>query len=194
MSTTDNPASPKPSGMDTNRKIMIGLAVALVLVAGGMYAWKTAAVNDVQQQMAAMQEEQAKARAGLIALAKQMDVQRAELALSRFSVPFAWSIRRELMASNLDQVDQYFTELVQIEGFQSAVLATPDDKVVVASDRKQLAAAFSSLYPADYLQATAIRVDQTASGSLRALIPVMGLNQHLGTVVLEFSPPAYTLQ
>ena len=194
MSTTDNPTSPKPSGMDTDRKIMIGLVVALVLVAGGMYMWKTAAVNAVQQQMAAMQEEQAKARTGLIALAKQMDVQRAELALSRFSVPFAWSIRRELMASNLDQVDQYFTELVQIEGFQSAVLATQDDKVVVASDRKQLAAAFSTLYPVDYLQATAIRVDRTASGSLRALIPIMGLNQHLGTVVLEFSPPAYTLQ
>ncbi len=96
--------------------------------------------------------------------------------------------------SNLDQVDQYFTELVRIEGFLLAVLATPDDKVVVASDRKNLTAVFSSLYPAQYLQAKAVQVERAADGNLRAIVPIMGLNQHLGTVALEFTPPAYTLQ
>ena len=98
------------------------------------------------------------------------------------------------MASNLDKVDQYFSELVRIEGFQSAVLAAPDDKVVVASDRKNLATVFSSLYPARYLQAREVQVERAANGNLRAIVPIMGLNQHLGTVVLEFTPPAYTLQ
>lgn len=192
MSTTDTSAS--GTGMDASRKIMLGLAAALVVVAVGMYFWKTAAVSAVETKMAELQTQQAQARVDLIEQARQLDGQRTEVALTRFSAPFAWAIRRELMASNLDQVDQYFTELVRIEGFQSAVLATPDDKVVVASDRKNLAAAFSTLYPGQYLQAKEIRVERAANGSLRAIVPIMGLNQHLGTVVLEFTPPVYSLQ
>lgn len=194
MSTTETSASGTKTGMDGNRKIMLGLAAALVVVVVGMVFWKTAAVNTVETKMVELQAQQAQARSDLIEQARQLDGRRAEAALTRFSTPFAWAIRRELMASSLDQVDQYFTELVRIEGFQSAVLATPDDKVVVASDRKNLAAVFSSLYPAQYLQAKEIQVERAASGNLRAIVPIMGLNQHLGTVVLEFAPPAYTLQ
>ena len=49
--------------------------------------------------------------------------------------------------ANLDQIDQYLTELVQMAGFQSAVLANPEDKVIVASDRKKRAENFSAIYP-----------------------------------------------
>jgi hypothetical protein len=194
MSTTETSASGTKTGMDGNRKIMLGLVAALVVVVVGMVFWKTAAVSAVETKMAELQAQQAQARTELIAQARQLDGRHAEVALSRFSTPFAWAIRRELMASNLDQVDQYFTELVRIEGFQSAVLAAPDDKVAVASDRKNLAAIFSSLYPARYLQAKEVQVVRAANGNLRAIVPIMGLNQHLGTVVLEFTPPAYTLQ
>lgn len=194
MSTTETSASGTKTGMDGNRKIMLGLVAALIVVVVGMYFWKTAAVSAVETKMVELQAQQVQARTDLIEQARQLDGRRAEVALTRFSTPLAWAIRRELMASNLDQVDQYFTELVRIEGFQSAVLAASDDKVVVASDRKNLAAVFSSLYPAQYLQAKEVQVERAANGNLRAIVPIMGLNQHLGTVVLEFTPPAYTLQ
>jgi hypothetical protein len=102
----------------------------------------------------------------------------------------AWT----LMAGNLDQVDQYFTGLMQIGGFESAVLAQPDGEVVVASDRKRLTQPFSSLYPAQYLQDRAVRIERAANGTLRAIVPVMGLNQHLGTMVVEYLSPAFILK
>ena len=187
-------ATPKTSGMDTNRKIILGLAVALLLVAAAMYGWKVAAVNSVERKLAQVEAQQTQARAELIEQARQVDDRQSEASLRRFSVPLAWVIRRELMASNLDQVDQYFTDLVKLEGFQAALLAGPDGKVLVASDRKKLAENFSSLYPAEYLQADKIMVERAANGSLRAVIPILGLNQHLGTVVLEYAAPAYPLQ
>lgn len=194
MNTTETTPQLAPSGMDTNRKIQLGLAAAMVVVAVGMYAWKVAAVGAVEEKLAQAEAQHVQARAQLIEQAGQLNARHAEAALHQFSTPLAWAIRRELMAGNLDQVDQYFTGLVQTEGFQSAVLAQPDDKVVVASDRKQLAQAFSSIYPAQYLQVRATKIERAANGNLRAIVPILGLNQHLGTVVVEYMPPAYTLQ
>jgi nitrogen fixation/metabolism regulation signal transduction histidine kinase len=180
--------------MDASRKIILGLVAALVVVAVGMYFWKTSAVSAIEAKMSELQAQQAQVRTDLIEQARRLDAQHAEEALRRFSTAFAWAIRRELMASNLDQVDQYFTELVQMNGFQSAVLASPDGKIVVASDRKKLAQSFSSLYPGKAQQAKDVQVERTADGVLRAVIPILGLNQQLGTVVLEFAPPGFDLQ
>jgi len=177
----------EPTGMSANRKIQLGLAAALVVVALGMYGWKVAAVGAVEAQAAAD-------RTQLLDQVRQHDQLRSEAALRHFSTPLAWAIRREVMAGNLDQVDQYFVDLVQMEGFQSAVLANPDGKITVASDRKWLAMDFSQLYPAQYLQASGIEIQPTPEGKLRAIIPIMGLSQRLGTLVLEFQPPPLGLE
>lgn len=191
---TETFTQPKAAGMDTNRKIMLGLVIALVLVAAIMYGWRIAAVGALENKLAEAESKQAQARAELIEQARRLDASQVEASLRSFSVPLAWVIRREAMAGNLDQIDQYFTDLVQMPGFQSAVLAKPDGKVLIASDRKKLAEAFATLYPAEYLQASDIRVERAANGNLRAIIPILGLNQQLGTLVLEYTPPAYSLQ
>ncbi len=123
-----------------------------------------------------------------------MDEARAEEALRLFSIPFAWAIRRELIVGNLNQVDQYFGQLVQIRGFKSAVLAKPDGKVTVASDRKKLVETFAGLYPGANLDSNEITLEKVGNGIFRAFIPILGLNKSLGMVVLEYLPPAYPLQ
>ncbi len=191
---TETFEQPRDKGMDPQRKIMLGLAVALLLVAAVMYGWRIASVSALEYKLAEAEARQAQARADLIAQATQIDAGKTEEALRRFSIPVAWVIRREAMAGNLDQIDQYFTDLVRMPGMQAAVLARPDGKVLVASDRKKLADPFSSLYPAEYLQASEIRVERAANGNLRAIIPILGLNQQLGTLVLEYMAPAYSLR
>jgi hypothetical protein len=192
---TSEPTSPiKSSGMDANRKIQLGLVAALVAVAAGMYGWKWAAVNAVEDKLTQVEAQQVQARTRLIEQAGQLHASRSEEALRQFSVPLGWAIRRELMAGNLDQIDQYFTGLMQIGGFESAVLAQPDGKVVVASDRKRLTQPFSSLYPAQYLQDRAVKIERAADGKLRAIVPILGLNQHLGTMVVEYLSPAFILK
>lgn len=194
MTTETTPTPEKVSGMDTNRKIMLGLMIALIVVIVAMLVWKSAAVNSVEKKLVQVQTERVQDRAELIEQARQLDARYDVESLKRFSTPLAWAIRRELMASNLDQIDQYLTELVQMAGFQSAVLANPEDKVIVASDRKMLAEAFSAIYPGEYLQAKEVKVEPSTNGGLRAIIPIMGLSQQLGTLVVEFTSPAYPLK
>lgn len=180
----------KPKGMSWERKIMLGLVAALLLVVVYMYGWKVAAVDAVENKLSQVETQRAEAHAQLVNQAKQLNDRHAEEALRLFSIPFAWAIRRELMVGNLDQVDQYFGELVQIRGFKSAVLAKPDGKVIVASDRKKLVETFSSLYPGANLDSNEITLEKTSNGSFYAIIPIFGLNKNRGTVVLEYLPPA----
>jgi len=182
------------AGMSLGQKLLFAVLAALVLAVAGMYVWKVSAVKGVQEKIAQLEAENATARNQLAERANQLYMAQTKQALSQFSVPFAWAVRREMMANNLDQVDQYFTDLVKLPGFKSAVLSGPDGKVLVSSDRKNLAVAFDSIYPADYLQASDIKVEQGSSGSLVAVVPIMGLNQHLGTVVLEYTPAQFSLQ
>jgi uncharacterized protein HemX len=183
----------RTGGSGRERTIILALLVALVALGGGMYVWRASAVRAVQDKLSQAETQQAQARSQLVDQAKQLNAQSSAESLRRFCTPLAWAIRREVIANNLDQVDQYFTELVRVPGMQSALLATPDAKITVASDRKQLTRDFSSLYPAQYLQGDAIRVEQAANGNLLAIVPIMGLNQHLATVVLEYTPAAYAL-
>jgi hypothetical protein len=186
-------AASKPGGMSQERRIALGLVVALLVVAVGMYGWKLATVDEVEKELAEVKAQQTEIHGQLINQAKQLDDRRVKESLRLFSIPFAWAIRRELMVGNLDQVDQYMGELVQISGFKSAVLAKPDGKVIVASDRKKLIANFSGLYPEADLDSNEIRLEETSNGSLRAFIPILGLNRHLGMVVLEYMRSAYRL-
>lgn len=194
MDTSEKVSKSISSGMDTNRKIQLGLAAGLVVIAAGMYAWKETSVGKAEDKLAQAEAQYVQARAQLIEQASQLNSRHTQEALQRFSIPLAWAIRREVMAPNLDQVDQYFIELVQMEVFHSAILAQPDGKIVVASDRKQLAQTFTSIYPEQYLQERSSRIEQTADKKLRAIIPILGLNKPLGTLVLEYTPPVFSLK
>jgi hypothetical protein len=187
-------AASKSGGMSRERKIMLGLVAALLIVGVGMYGWKVTAVEAVENRLAQVEAQQTEARAQIINQAKEVDGSRAEEALRLFSIPFAWAIRRELIAGNVNQVDQYFGQTVQIRGFESAVLAKPDGKVIAASDRKKLAENFSSLYPDVDLNSNETKVEKTSNGIFRAVIPILGLNKHLGVVVLEYLLPAHPPQ
>lgn len=194
MNTKETSSEIIATGMTANRKIQLGLAIALAVVMLGMYAWKWTAVKAVEDKLTLAEAQHVQARSLLIEQAGQLADRRNEEMLRQFSIPFAWAIRRELMAGNLDQIDQYFTSLVQIAGFQSAILAQPDGKIVVASDRKRLAQAFASLYPEQSLRVEATKIERTQDGRLRTIIPILGLNQNLGIVVVEYRPAAFTLK
>ena len=160
-------------------RLLIVIAVIAVAVIGWLYVSKGMAVKQVEEAAAAQ-------RAHLV---KQVAAQQAETvkqSLTMFSVPLAWAIRREMMADSMDQVDQYVTDLVKQKGFERVVVAKADGAVAVASDRKHLGAAFSSLYAERYLTADQISVAETAPGKWLAVVPIMGLTGRLGTVAVEY--------
>jgi type II secretory pathway pseudopilin PulG len=167
-------------------RLLIIVALIGAALVGWLYVSKGTAVQQAQQAAAA---ERA-------ALLKQADAQHADTvkrSLNLFGVPLAWAMRREMMAGNLDQVDQYVSDLVKLDGVVEVTVAKEDGTIVVASDRRQVGAAFGSLYAERYLREDAIVVDEIAPGQWLLVAPLMGLSGRLGTVVVGYRPPPFAL-
>lgn len=166
-----------------NRALAIVVAIFIVIT-GWLYISSSLKMRNVEENAAAQQ-------AALVKQSEALQSETVKHSLTMFGMPLAWAVRREMMSSNLDQVDQYVTDLVKQKGFVQVVVAKDDGKVAVASDRKNLGAAFSTLYSAEYLTADKITVEEKGSGKWLLIVPVMGLNTRLGTLAIDYQvPPA----
>lgn len=170
-------------------RFLIIVAAIVIAAAAAAIAWlymsKSTAVKRAEESVAAQRLEWDKA-------AEARQAERVKRSLGQFGVPLAWAVRREMMAGNLDQVDQYVTDLVKLDGFQGAMVAKTDGVIAVASDRRHVGAAFGSMYAQRYLAAGEINVEETAPGQWLLVVPVMGLSGRLGTLAVEYRAPALT--
>jgi hypothetical protein len=167
-------------------RLLIIVAAIGIAIIGWLYVSKGIAVRQAQETVAAQRAE----------WNRQAEARQAEMvkrSLNQFGVPLAWAIRREMMGGNLDQVDQYVTDLVKLEGVEGVTVAQADGSVAVASDRRHLGAAFGSLYAERYLTEEQITAEETAPGQWLLVVPVMGLNARLGTVAIDYRAPPFAL-
>jgi len=164
---------------------VIGVVVALAII-GWLAVSKDRAVKQAEENAAGQ-------RAELVRQAEAQHADTVKQSLIRFGTPLAWAIRREMMANNLDQVDQYVSDLVKMEGIEQVTLAQADGAIVVASDRKNIGTTLDGLYAERYMRAEQIEADETAPGRWLLVLPVMGLNARLGTAVIEYQAPPFAL-
>lgn len=174
-------------------RLLIIVAVIGIAIIGWLCVSKGIAVRQAQEAVRQVQETVVAQRAEWVKQAEARQAEMVKQSLNQFGVPLAWAIRREMMGGNLEQVDQYVTDLVKLEGFEGVTVAKADGSIVVASDRRHLGAAFGSLYAERYLTAEQITAEETAPGQWLLVVPVMGLNARLGTVAIDYRAPPFAL-
>lgn len=170
-------------------RLPIAVAVIGIVIIGWLYVSKGIAVRQAQEEAKQVQAEVTVQRTEWVKRAEARQAEMVKQSLNQFGVPLAWAIRREMMGGNLDQVDQYVSDLVKLEGFEGVTVAQADGVIVVASDRRHLGTAFGSLYAERYLTAEQITAEETAPGQWLLVVPVMGLNARLGTVAIDYQVP-----
>jgi hypothetical protein len=106
----------------------------------------------------------------------------------QFGLALAWAVRGEMIRNNLDQVDQFFTEIVRLPNTERVLLVGTDNKVLIATDRRLKGADAVALVGADALQLPQVSVRAGQDGTRELVIPVMGLNARIGTVILTARP------
>ncbi|MDO9465682.1 MAG: hypothetical protein Q7J36_00120 [Thiobacillus sp.] len=102
----------------------------------------------------------------------------------QFGMALAWAVRGEMIRSNLDQVDQFFGEIVKLPNTERVLLVGSDGTVQVSTDRLHLGAQAATLVAPEALLLPEITVRSEADGTRLLVIPVMGLNTRLGTVIV----------
>ncbi len=158
-----------------------GIGVILVLA---VWAWKTMADKRHQDRLAAL-EASCDAR---VAAAVQADA----LELVRLAAePLGLAVRQAALERNYGDMDAWFGRLARDSRIESIAYAGANDSIVAASDAgiegRSLATVLEGVAPG-----AATRVERTAAGDYRAVVPITGLNERLGTLVVRVAGPDTT--
>ncbi len=190
-------ANPSPlSKLQTVRVplwVPLTLAVLLLLLFVWKYVALSAAEARLEEQRIALTEQAAREKAALLARANAAITQYSDEAHVLLGTGLSWAVRGEMIQGNLGQVDEFFGELVRNPRIQRVALADASGRILTASDRKLEGGTFSEHFPAELLNAPGVAVHPGEQGQKNLALPVQGLTQRLGTVIVAYQPePALT--
>lgn len=159
-----------------------------------VFAWKHIAVSQVESRVEKERTEMAQnletERSIMIRKAREYADSQYIKEEERFGQVLSWAVRGELIRNNLDQISQYLNELVKMKDTERVVLISDEGKLLVSTDKKLEEAEGKDLYPAEVLQKRKITVMSDVNGKKLLIVPVMGLNSRLATVVISYKQPA----
>jgi hypothetical protein len=191
---TESKAGPLAALQNTKLPLWVSVLLLLLLIA--VFAWKQIAVGNVESRAEEEKQQitqQAEAdKTAQLAQSSRLLSQNSEAAHQLLGTVLSWAIRSELIRNNLDQIDQFFSELVKRERVKLAVLSNQDGKLLVASDKKFQNSEFGQVFPTDLLTEASISIHPGQNGEKLLVMPIMGLNNRLGTAVLSYMPEQMT--
>ena len=161
------------------KKFIITIGIALVLILG-VWIWKTIEINQIRK--AADRDQQT-----LRETASRQIVQASEEHLELLAKPIVWSMRSEMMQGNLSQVNLYINDLVKEDNFQRIAIANDKGIVISSTDKKDEGQPFSVLTSETALNSNATSVENIEDSVLVMTSPIMGFNNRLGTLYINYT-------
>ena len=161
---------PKPSFW--KRFLLITILLIIALLVGGIFLTR----YEGEQSLKELAE---------LAESRSVVIQRQDVQL--FALPLAWSVRKELMRANYEQIDEYFNEMIRQKGFGVIMLVDPSGMIRISTDRKLQGSSFSLSYPGMKLGASVPVSYAMPERKSMFVVPVMGLNERIGTIAFIYS-------
>ena len=156
--------------------VLVGLMVIII-------AWKFIAVSKVESDMTKKLENER-------VLITQQAREYADLQYikeeERFGQVLSWAVRGELIRNNIDQIDQYLSEIVKMKDTERVVLINDDGQLLVSTDKRLEEAKGTEIFPKEILNLQKITVKSDVDNKKLLVIPVMGLNKKIATVVVSY--------
>jgi hypothetical protein len=172
----------------TETRLPLWVSLALLLLWLLTVGWHSVTMSRAEARLEkdreAMTTQFEADRSALLSQLRTRMADESDEAQRQFGLALAWAVRGEMIRNNLDQVDQFFNEIVKLPNTERVLLAGSDGKVQVSTDRRHLEADAALLVGADALQLAQVTVRGEAEGTRQLVIPVMGLNTRLGTVIV----------
>jgi hypothetical protein len=166
------------------------LLVVVTFAAGALYISGETHVRKVEAQAAterARIESQAAAeREALLARASTARATLATDLLKMNALPLSWAVRQALQDKDYREIALYFQQLVGLSRVRRAALVLSDGIIKVASDKKLEGKAAAEAFAGASLVDDGPIVRPRDEHMLEAIVPIMGLNSRLGTVIVHY--------
>ena len=118
---------------------------------------------------------------------KQEIIQSHEHHLRLFAKSFSWAVRTEMMSNNVNQINLYAKEMIKEKNILSIMVLNATGKIICSTNQKWEGRDFSTIGNASYLQSDSTIVDNINDSILIMSSPVMGFNNRLGTLIVNYS-------
>jgi hypothetical protein len=164
-------------------QLPIKYAAVLVGIIVIIFAWKVIAVSKVESNMAKRLESE---RALITQQAREYADKQYTREEERFGQVLSWAVRGELIRNNIDQIDQYLSEIVKMKDTERVVLIDEDGQLLVSTDKRLEESKATELFPKEILNLQKITVKSDVEGKKILVVPVMGLNKKIATVVISY--------
>jgi len=158
---------------------LVGVGIIIVI-----FAWKVIAVGKVESDMA---KQLVSDRASMELQAREYADRQYNKEEERFGQVLSWAVRSELIRNNLDTIDQYLSEIVKMGDTEKVVLVGEDGQLLVSTDKRLEDAEGEDLYPREILSLRKITVKSDVDGQKLLIVPVMGLNNRIATVIVSYN-------
>lgn len=170
-----------------NKQLPMWYGAVFLVIIFFVIAWKQISVSRMESEMA---KQLASERVLITQEAREYADKQYVKEEERFGQVLAWAVRGELIRSNLDQVDQYLNELVKMKDTDRVVLVSEEGKLLVSTDKRLEDENVANLYPKEILKPDSITVVTNVDDKKLLVVPVMGLNSRIATIVVSYNPPA----
>lgn len=169
------------------RKIFIVTILVALLFIIGLWIWMSAKTNNIRKNAETEQVNLKNEAEGII-------VQTHEQHLLLLAKPFVWAVRSEMMKGNMSQVNLYMNEMVKEKNFQRIALVNDKGMIVSSTNKKDVGKPFSTIGNSSDLVNNDTKIRPRQDSVLKMTSPVMGLNNRLGTLFIEYSIPRATFK
>jgi len=158
---------------------LVGLGIIVVI-----FAWKVIAVGKVEADMA---KQLARESASMELQAREYADSQYNKEEERFGQVLSWAVRSELIRDNLDTIDQYLGEIVKMRDTEKVVLIGEDGQLLVSTDKRLEDSDGGDIYPDEILNLRNITIKSDVDGKKLLVVPIMGLNNRIGTVIVSYN-------
>lgn len=158
------------------KALKVVILVALVLLAA-LWAWKAIEVRSVRN---AAEEENERVRQTAVS----MITEERAVQLKLLAKPFVWAIRSEMLRGNMEGVNLYLQDMVKEKNFQRIQVADTRGMVVASTDKKTEGKPLADR--GGMLTADSTVVRNTGDSAWIISSPIMGFNNRLGTLVIDY--------
>lgn len=148
-----------------------------------IFAWKLIAVSKVESDMAKKLENE---RVVIIQQAREYADQQYIKEEERFGQVLSWAVRGELIRNNIEQIDQYLSEIVKMKDTERVVLIGDDGQLLVSTDKRLEETKGAEIFPKEILNLQKITIKSDVDGKKILVVPVMGLNKKIATVIVSY--------
>ncbi len=181
IKTSGSNQKPKKKGLSAQAIVSIIIIALMIIIPLIVYLWKQSEIKNLKKKY----ETDITA---ITVKANSTIEENNKKNMENLTRVFSWAVRSEMLRSNLEQVDNYMTDLVKKADLKNISAVKTDGIVVLSTDKKFEGSVYPGPVANELTQINNVVTRTGENGDVISICPIMGLDNRMGTIIITYTP------